>query len=195
MMTDWERCYTEGETPWNKGKPSPPMEQWVINHHPHGRALVPGCGVGHEVAMLAGQGVDAAGLDLSPTAIEMARAAYPAHADRFVTGDLFAMPAEWVGQFDYVFEHTCLCAMPPELRTDYEKAVHEVLKPGGLLVGIWFINPDMDPGESGPPFGIPVPELGVLFADSRWEIIEDVVPQIGHDGRVGRERLRVLRKR
>ena len=194
-MTDWEQHYLEGQMPWNKGKPSPPIQEWVIHHQPRGRALVPGCGVGHEVAMLIEQGVDAFGLDLSPTAIEMARAAYPTHSDRFVAGDLFAMPADWQISFDFVFEHTCLCALPPELRSDYEKAVHGVLKPGGLLVGIWFINPDMDPGESGPPFGIPVPELGALFAESRWEIVKDVVPEVGHDGRVGRERLRVLRKR
>jgi hypothetical protein len=61
-------------------------------------------------------------------------------------------------------------------------------------VGIWFIHPEMDPDETGPPFGISVSELSALFDESRWQVIEDRVPEIGYDGRVGRERLRVLRK-
>ncbi len=194
-MTDWEQCYIEGHMPWNKGTPSPPMLEWVIHHQPQGSALMPGCGVGHDLAMLVTQGVDATGLDLSPTAIEMAKTTYPALTERFVVGDLFAMPAVWQEHYDFVFEHTCLCALPPDLRADYEKAVYSVLKQGGLLVGIWFINPEMDPGESGPPFGIPTQELDTLFAAPRWEVVEDVVPEVGHGGRVGRERLRTVRKR
>ena len=193
-MTDWEQNYVEGHTPWNKGKASPPMVEWVSQNQPQGRALVPGCGVGHDVVMLADVGLDAHGLDIAPTAIAMAQAAYPDQANRFVLGDLFATPLEWQGSFDFVFEHTCLCALPPEWRTRYEAAAYQLLKVGAQLVGIWFINPEMDPDETGPPFGISVSELSALFDESRWQVIEDRVPEIGYDGRVGRERLRVLRK-
>ena len=193
-MTDWEQNYVEGHTPWNKGKASPPMMKWVSQNQPQGRALVPGCGVGHDVVMLVDAGLDAHGLDIAPTAIAMAQAAYPDQANRFVLGDLFATPLEWQGSFDFVFEHTCLCALPPEWRTRYETAAYQLLKAGAQLVGIWFINPEMDPDETGPPFGISVSELSALFDESRWQVIEDRVPEIGYDGRVGRERLRVLRK-
>ena len=193
-MTDWEQNYVEGHTPWNKGKASPPMMEWVSQNQPQGRALVPGCGVGHDVVMLVDAGLDAHGLDIAPTAIAMAQAAYPDQANRFVLGDLFATPLEWQGSFDFVFEHTCLCALPPEWRTRYETAAYQLLKTGAQLVGIWFINPEMDPDETGPPFGISVSELSALFDESRWQVIEDRVPEIGYDGRVGRERLRVLRK-
>ena len=144
--------------------------------------------------MLVDAGLDAHGLDIAPTAIAMAQAAYPDQANRFVLGDLFATPLEWQGSFDFVFEHTCLCALPPEWRTRYEAAAYQLLKVGAQLVGIWFINPEMDPDETGPPFGISVSELSALFDESRWQVIEDRVPEIGYDGRVGRERLRVLRK-
>ena len=193
-MTDWEQNYVEGHTPWNKGKASPPMMEWVSQNQPQGRVLVPGCGVGHDVVMLVDAGLDAHGLDIAPTAIAMAQAAYPDQANRFVLGDRFATPLEWQGSFDFVFEHTCLCALPPEWRTRYEAAAYQLLKVGAQLVGIWFINPEMDPDETGPPFGISVSELSVLFDESRWQVIEDRVPEIGYDGRVGRERLRVLRR-
>lgn len=194
-MTDWEQHYLEGNTPWNKGQPSPPMLEWVSQNKPAGRALVPGCGVGHDVAMLAQHGLEAYGLDIAPTAIAMAQKTYPQLADCFLLADLFEPPTDLLGSFDFLFEHTCLCALPPEWRVRYEKAAHELLKPGGLLVGVWFMNPEMDPGEQGPPFGIEVTELSTLFDESRWEISEDRVPEVGYDGRVGRERLRVLRKR
>jgi SAM-dependent methyltransferase len=193
-MTDWEQNYVEGHTPWNKGKASPPMVEWVSRNQPQGRAIVPGCGVGHDVVMLAQVGLDAHGLDIAPTAIAMAQSAYPEHATRFVLGDLLATPLEWQESFDFLFEHTCLCALPPNWRTRYEAAAYQLLKKGAQLVGIWFINPEMDVDETGPPFGISVTELSALFDESRWQIIEDRVPVIGYDGRVGRERLRVLRK-
>ncbi len=193
-MTDWEQCYLDGQTPWDKNAPSPPLVEWVRRVHPSGKALVPGCGAGHDVAMLAAAGIDATGLDIAPSAIARAQSAYPGHASRFVLGDLFATPADWHGAFDLVLEHTCLCALPPTMRQDYEKAAHRLLRPGGLLAGIWFINPEMDPGETGPPFGIPVDELDALFPVTRWQVIEDGVPATGYPGRIGRERLRVLKK-
>ncbi|TDU66623.1 thiopurine S-methyltransferase [Prosthecobacter fusiformis] len=193
-MTDWESCYVEGNTPWDKGAPSPPLSAWVKKNHPQGRAVVPGSGIGHDVVMLVESGLDAVGVDLSPTAIQRARARHPAHADRFHEVDLFALPADWRGSFDHVFEHTCLCALPPSLRQAYAEAVHGLLKPSGVLVGIWFINPEMDPGESGPPFGISTAELDLLFPSSQWQVLEDFVPATAYDGREGRERLRVLRK-
>ena len=68
-----------------------------------------------------------------------------------------------------------------------------MLRPGGLLVGVWFISPHLDPGEEGPPFAFPVPELTALFADG-YEIVEDYVPDVSFETRVGQERVRVLRR-
>ncbi|HYF35054.1 MAG TPA: methyltransferase domain-containing protein [Prosthecobacter sp.] len=191
-MTDWESCYQEDNLPWNRNVPSPPLTEWVRKHRPKGRALVPGCGLGHDVVMLVDAGVEALGLDISPTAIDRAEALYPAYRDSLVRGDLFDLPKYWLGTFDYVFEHTCLSGMPPEYRPKYRDAIASALKLGGLLAGVWYINPDMDPGEAGPPFGISIPELEQLF--SGWEIVEDYVPQNSFEGRQGRERVRVLKR-
>jgi len=190
-ITDWEQCYNEGNTPWDKGMPSPPLVDWLARRKLRGRVLVPGCGSGHDVAHLRAHGAEAIGLDLAPSAVARARTVYPAHADHFVLGDLFAVPNEWGGGFDAVVEHTCLCAMSPELRIRYREAVLTLLKPGGLLVGVWYINPEMDPGESGPPFGIDVESLDALFGE-HFLPIEDYVPRVSYPGREGRERVRVL---
>jgi len=48
---DWDEQYRKGEVFWDRGGPSPPMRQYLERHVVRGRALVPGCGRGHEVAL------------------------------------------------------------------------------------------------------------------------------------------------
>ncbi len=186
-ITDWNQAYQENFTPWDKGLPAPPLVEWLECHSLSGRVLVPGCGVGHDVAFLVSRGVDAYGLDIAPTAVARAKERYPQLAERFVCADLF----EFRGQYDAIVEHTCLCALPPEWRINYRDAVASLLKAGGLLVGVFFINPEMDTGESGPPFGISMDELTALFTP-RFRVVESQVPATAYPGREGRERLCVL---
>lgn len=190
---DWDEKYRNGEVFWDNGAPSPPMKQYLERHPAHGRALVPGCGRGHEVALAAEFGLDASGLDIAPTGIAEARALYPRLADRFVIGDLFDPPAELRGVFDVVLEHTCMSALPPTLRADYRRGIDLALRPGGLLIGVWFINPDLEPGYEGPPFPFQLADLTKLFADG-YRILDDYVPEVGFERRLGRERVRVLQR-
>lgn len=190
---DWDEIYQKGEVFWNKGAPSPPLKQYLERHTIRGRALVPGCGHGHEVALAVEHGLDAVGLDIAPTGVAEARALYPHLAERFVTGNLFEPPEEMHGAFDVVIEHTCMSGLHPSLRADYRRGIDLVLRSGGLLIGVWFINPDLDPGDKGPPYPFPVPELTALFADG-YEIVDDYVPDVSFDTRVGQERIRVLRR-
>jgi len=187
-ITDWNQAYQENFTPWDKGLPAPPLVEWLASHTLSGRVLAPGCGLGHDVAYLVSLGIDAYGLDIAPAAVARAKEHYPQLAERFVCADLF----ELRGQYDAIVEHTCLCALPPEWRVKYRDAVASLLKPGGLLVGVFFINPEMDPGETGPPFGISMDELNALFAE-RFQVVESRAPKTAYPGREGRECLRVLR--
>jgi SAM-dependent methyltransferase len=191
--TDWDEHYQRGDVFWDKGAPSPPLKQYLEHHAIGGHALVPGCGRGHEVALAVEHGLDAIGLDIAPTAVAEARGLYPQFAERFILGNFFDPPAELRGAFDVVIEHTCLCALPPTMRPDYRRAVDRTLRHGGLLIGVWFINPALDPGEQGPPFGISVAELTALFKDG-YEIVDDYVPDVAFPNRGNRERLRVLRR-
>jgi SAM-dependent methyltransferase len=191
---DWEDRYITNSTPWDKGTASPPLLAYLARHPVSGRVLLPGCGRGHDVAAVATFTPTIIGLDISETAIRRAKETYPDLAGSFWVGDLFALPAGHAGTFDAIVEHTCLCALPPAMREAYRAAVTLLLKPGGILIGVWFINPEMDPGEEGPPYGISLDELSGLFQDS-FEVIEDYTPQEAYEGREGRERLRVLRKR
>ena len=190
---NWDECYQKGETRWDKGAPSPAMRQYLERHAVRGRALVPGCGRGHEVALAAEHGLDATGLDIAPTGIAEARAKYPHLADRFLMGNLFDPPEKLRGAFNVVLEHTCMSALPPLLRADYRRGIDLTLRHGGLLIGVWYIDPALDPGTEGPPFPFSVADLTALFAEG-YAIVEDYVPDVSFPGREGRERLRVLRR-
>ena len=190
---NWDEKYQKGEAPWDKGAPAPAMKQYLARHPVHGRALVPGCGRGHEVALAVEHGLDATGLDIAPTGVAEARAKYPHLAERFVTGSLFDPPEAMRGAYDVVLEHTCMSGLPPTLRADYRRGIDLTLRRGGLLIGVWFINPALGPGEEGPPYPFSVTDLTALFAEG-YDIVEDYVPNVAFPGREGRERVRVLRR-
>ncbi len=191
---NWEQAYRSGDAFWNRGGPSPPLRQHLARNPVQGRAFVPGCGHGHEVALAVSEGLDAIGLDIAPSGIAAARALYPELAGRFVVGDLFDPAPELRNAFDVVLEHTCMSGLHPSLRPGYRRGIDLVLRPGGLLIGVWFIHPELDPGEEGPPYPFSLDDLNALFADG-YEVLEDYVPDVAFTGREGRERLRVLRRR
>jgi methyl halide transferase len=195
-MNDWEAMYQRGEVFWDRGAASPPLLQWSKSNlgSLRGRVLVIGCGHGHDVAALREIGVDAHGLDISPTALDGARQRYPqVPSSHWHCQDLFNLPESFVNSWDVIVEHTCLSGLPPELRPNYQEAVLSALKPGGLLVGVWFIKPDRDPSEPGPPYAFPVEQLDALFANV-CSVLDDYIPTVAYPGREGRERVRVLQK-
>ena len=182
---DWDEKYQKGEAFWDKGAPAPAMTQYLARHAVRGR--------GHEVALAVEHGLDATGLDIAPTGMAEARAKYPHLAERFVTGNLFDPPKEMRGAFDVLLEHTCMSGLPPTLRADYRRGIDLTLRHGGLLIGVWFIDPMLPPGEMGPPYPFSVADLTALFAEG-YDIVADYVPDVAFPGREGRELVRVLRR-
>ena len=73
VAAPWDQRYREGGDGWELGRPAPPLEQ-ALRHDPRmpqppARVLVPGCGRGHEAALLAALGFEAIGLDVSGEAL------------------------------------------------------------------------------------------------------------------------------
>jgi len=192
-MTDWEHRYQSNDTPWEKGAPSPGLVDFLKEHSLDGRILVPGCGQGHDVRAIATTENEVTGLDIAPSAVQAAREHPPRFQERYVQDDLFALPKEWAGAFDWVFEHTCFCAIPPDMRAAYVESVAWVLKPGGHLLAVFFLNPDLGRGESGPPFGVGEDELDAFFA-ADFVLLRQWTPEHTFPGREGREQMRLLRR-
>lgn len=77
------------------------------------------------------------------------------------------------------------------MRADYRRGIDLTLRPGGLLIGVWFTG--LDPELEGPPYPFSAAELTALFAEG-YEIVDDYVPEVVFERREGLERVRVLRR-
>jgi methyl halide transferase len=188
LDVDWEERYRRRDTPWEKGLAHPALVEWLKSNPISGRVMVPGCGFGHDVRVLAEAGAEVVGLDLAPLAIAAAKA-FPQHGRiSYLLGDFFD-PNTVEAEFDWVFEHTFFCAIPLERRAEYAKRVPALLKPGGRLLAIFFLNPDHD--EDGPPYGCSIKELDVLFSQ-HFRLVSQSGNLATYPGREGREILRLL---
>lgn len=194
MPTDWEDHYRRSETPWEKGAPSPPLVDFLARERVGGRVLVPGCGFGHDVRALAAQGAEVVGIDIAPAAVEAARKVPPAGNERYELADLFALPPPMRGSFDWVFEHTCFCAIDPAQRPAYVEAVAGALRPGGQVLAVFYLDPGQNSPDEGPPFEVSLAELDRLFSP-RFRLLREELPIRAYAGREGREWLRLLAKR
>ena len=161
----WRACWEAGLTGWDLGRPTPVLAtEATADAVPAGaRCLIPGCGGGYDVAALAqgGGGREVIGVDVS----ELACARAQAHCESvdgasIVCGDFFT--ANLGGPFDFVFDYTFMCALPPSLRAAWGRRHAELLKAGGKLLTLAFpIGPDeraADPAVAGPPHTVSIAE-------------------------------------
>jgi methyl halide transferase len=193
-QTDWQTAYESRETPWEKGVAHPALVDFLAANGPLARDIfVPGCGSGNDVRALSTRENHVVGVDLAPFAVEKARANPRVGNEEYLLADLFTLPAQFDGKFDVAFEHTCFCAINPALRADYARAIARLLKPGGQFLAIFFLNPDLDEGEEGPPFPVSAGELESVFGPY-FTLEREWVPQRTHPGREGRELMRVLKR-
>ncbi len=187
--TDWEAHYQANDMPWEKGEAVPGLVDWLAAHPnaPRGKVLVPGCGLGHDVRAWAAAGFQATGFDIAPSAVERAKVAGMPERTEFRLGDFLA--DEPHASFDWVFEHTCFCAIQPNQREDYVRAVLRWLKPGGHYLAVNYFIPD----KEGPPFGVDREEIWVRFSP-HFELLEEWTPR-SYPNRTGLERMFLWKRR
>ena len=109
----------------------------------HGRsALEFGCGSGPICCFLAARGWTVRGIDVSPTALEMARqnAAQRGLKVQYDAADICSM-AEHPDRYDLVIDGHCLhCLVYDEHRREALTAIHRLLKPEGLFLAETMIS-------------------------------------------------------
>jgi len=190
---DWEARYQAGDRPWDEGYAAPALTEFLTRHPIVGEVLVPGSGPGHDVRALAAQSgkTSVTGLDLSATAIALARSYPNTSGEQYQQGNLFALPEAWNARFDWVVEHTCFCAIPPSLRSAYVTAIGRTLKPGGHFFAIFYLTPA---ALKGPPHGTTREEIKQLF-EADFEQQDEWLPSETFEGREGREICQFWKKR
>lgn len=103
---DWDELYRQGTPPWDTGKPSAEFVRIIeTGFLRRATALELGCGTGANAIYLAKKGFDVTAIDVSPMALERARARAEQHDAllHFVLGDVFRF-AQTSGQFDLVYD-------------------------------------------------------------------------------------------
>lgn len=182
----WSQLWENGFVPWDRGRPNPALEDALADQAKpleapssdeagsrRKRALVPGCGKGYDVLLLASFGYDAYGLEVSPMAVEQCREFAREHAGEypprnlergsgravFILGDFFE--DGWLGEadgasaFDLIYDYTFLCIFPPILRPKWSLRHSQLLSKdrSSRLVCVEFPT-TKPPSLKGPPFGV-----------------------------------------
>lgn len=136
---DWDQRYITGETPWDTGEPNSHLVDFVRSRSiGRGRALDVGCGTGTNGLWLAERGFDVLGVDISPVAIERARAkAAGTKLDcRFDVLDFLSDPVA-AGPFELVFDLGCLHVFDrAEERRQFAQRVASLLRADGSWLSL-----------------------------------------------------------
>ncbi|MEX0322315.1 MAG: methyltransferase domain-containing protein [Puniceicoccaceae bacterium] len=182
----WEGRWQSGEVFWDHGRAAPPFMEFIGKKEaPSGKVLIPGCGSGHDVRSIAEFGAEVTGMDIAPTALEVARRDNAHPRASYIIGNILDPDPEHVRKYDWVLEHTCLCALPPHLWSGYAAGIRKVLKPGGHYLAIFYRNPHDD---GGPPFRIEEEQILELFGDG-FTVLDRWIPEQSYESRVGREEI------
>jgi cyclopropane fatty-acyl-phospholipid synthase-like methyltransferase len=164
------RTLAPGDIPWNRPALPEPLvaliEDGILAPC---RAVEFGCGLGNHAIAMAQQGFDVTGVDLSPTAIGMARE-HAAAADvrvRFIAADVTAELGDVPGDYEFGWDWEMLHHLFPEQRPRYAANLARLLAPGALHLSVCF-------SEHDPMFGSgkqrTTPIGTVLYFSSEQEI-------------------------
>lgn len=184
----WCKRFGEGVTPWDAGRVQGDFASFVAARTQPLNTLIPGCGSAWEASHLADHRWPVTALDFSTTAVACAREVLADQAVDLVCADFFAwQPAQ---ALDLIYERAFLCALPRKLWADWGKRVAELLPPGGLLAGYFFVCDQL----KGPPFGILPEQLDALLLPN-FECLTDQPVADSIPVFAGRERWQVWRRR
>ncbi|WP_421791477.1 methyltransferase domain-containing protein [Hyphobacterium sp.] len=187
---DWEQRFRDNTTPWERDGLHPAFLDWRERgvFDGLGAVIVPGCGRAPELAAFARIADDAIGADLSRTALDWQRNKLfqKGLSAKLIHADILLWRPE--NPLDGVYEQTFLCAIPPRLREEYERAVFGWLKPGGRLFALFMQKDD----RGGPPYGCSIPAMRQLFPEARWDWPDGELTPYPHPSLNGKPELAVI---
>lgn len=123
-----------------------------------GRALVIGCGLGDDAQALAKMGYDVDAIDISQTAINIAKERFPTAGIHFRVEDIFKLPASMFGAYDFVFESRTIQSLNPKFRDVLIKTIADLVASEGELLVHANIQDD-NQNYGGPPWPLYRSEL------------------------------------
>jgi 2-heptyl-1-hydroxyquinolin-4(1H)-one methyltransferase len=159
--------------PWSIGEPQPEIAALIAAGKVHGEVLDAGCGEAATAIALAESGYVTVGLDLSPTAIDLARAEAARrgiHNTSFEVADISDFSG-YDGRFGTIIDSTLFHSMPPELREGYQRSIVRAAAPGASYYVLVFDRTAM---PEGPVNAVTDDELREIVG-KHW-VIDEIRP-------------------
>jgi 2-polyprenyl-3-methyl-5-hydroxy-6-metoxy-1,4-benzoquinol methylase len=141
--------------PWANMEPNQLFTSWAMRMNLQGtnqKALQVGCGLGDDAEELAQLGYTVTAFDISGVAIDWCRKRFPDSSVNYTVADLFKIPREWYGSFDFILEIYTLQSLPQEIRARAMECIATCLAPNGKLVVICRGRESSDPAGDTPPW-------------------------------------------
>ena len=162
--------------PWSIGEPQPELAALIGQGKFHGDVLDVGCGEAAISMYLAEQGYTTVGLDLSPTAIELARA----EAERrgltnatFEVADITSFTG-YDGRFGTIVDSTLFHSIPVEGREGYLQSIVRAAAPGASYFVLVFDKTAVPSGDGPGPSPVTADELRDVV--SKYWVIDEIKP-------------------
>jgi SAM-dependent methyltransferase len=161
------------KTPWSIGEPQPELAALIEQGKFHGHVLDVGCGEAAISLHLAARGYTTVGLDLSPTAIDLARAEA---AERGLTNAIFEVAdisdfGGYDGRFGTVVDSTLFHSIPVEAREGYLRSIVRAAAPEASYFVLVFDRAAM---PDGPANAVTEQELRDVV--SKYWAIDEITP-------------------
>src|SRR6195256_3809579 len=158
--------------PWSIGEPQPELAALIEQGKFHGDVLDVGCGEAAVSLHLAERGFTTVGLDLSSTAIELAKAEAAKRGLTNVTFDVADISAftGYDGRFGTIVDSTLFHSMPVELRDGYQQSIVRAAAPGASYFVLVFDATTMP--AAGPAH--PVTEQELRDVVSKYWVIDEI---------------------
>jgi len=138
--------------PWSIGEPQPELAALIEQGKFHGDVLDVGCGEAAISLYLAERGFTTVGLDLSPTAIDLAR---KEAAKRGLTNATFEVAdisafTGFDGRFGTIVDSTLFHSIPVEAREGYQQSIVRAAAPGATYFALVFDRAGLPDGPANP---------------------------------------------
>ena len=192
-QADWQKHYDENDLAWDLGEVAHPFVRlWEDKLLAPGTLIVPGCGQGHEVIYFAQRGFQVTGVDFSPGAVKLLTESLTnKNLDaQVLLRNFFELEEAHDQAFDSLLEQTFFCAIHPDQRSAYVETVSRILKPGGLLFGLFYETGE----EGGPPFNTTEADIRNHFSHG-FDIERLEKCSFSSEKRKDKEWLAILRKK
>jgi 2-heptyl-1-hydroxyquinolin-4(1H)-one methyltransferase len=156
--------------PWSLGKPQPELAALIEHGKFHGDVLDVGCGEAAISLYLAVRGYNTVGVDLSPTAIELARREAQQRGltnARFEVADISTLTGH-DGRFGTIVDSTLFHSIPVEARDGYQRSIARAAAAGASYFVLVF---DKAALPESPPNAVTADELREVVS-KHWVINE-----------------------